>query len=262
MVKTIPAHGVCPMASSLHPDRKLLALAPDPSLPQPALLQFFQKLRIAVCAGYWMPSEALPGAAAIAIVTGMAQRDVEQALALLRQENWIATGEDGHDRITPKIDQPVSKLSSLSDMLRARGFTPGSRWIARTVAEPDLDEQWRLNLQSGNKVARMERIRLANEIIIGYERSSLPTSILPDPLQVGSSLYQYMTDHQLNIARAVEEIEAVVCDAEMAARCGLAAGQALLKLTRVSALQNGQIIELTYSYFRSDYYHYVVELND
>lgn len=250
------------MASSLHPDRKLLALAPDLTLPQPVTLQFFQKLRIAVCAGYWLPSEILPSAAAMAMAVGMTQPEVEQALELLRQENWIARDAEGHDRITPKIDQPVSRLSSLSDMLRARGFTPGSRWIARSVAEPDLNEQWRLNLHSSSKVARMERVRLANEIIIGYERSSLPTSILPDPLQVGTSLYQYMADHQLHIARAVEEIEAVVCDAEMAARCGLAEGQALLKLSRVSALQNGQIIELTYSYFRSDYYHYVVELND
>ncbi|MBE9608324.1 GntR family transcriptional regulator [Chitinilyticum piscinae] len=250
------------MTATLQASRKLLALAPDSALPQPPALQFFQKLRIAVCAGYWLPSETLPDAATMASATNLPLLDIDTALSLLCEENWIARTDDGHFRITPKIDQPVSRLSNLSDMLRARGFTPGSRWIARSVTEPDLNEQWRLDLLAGARVSRLERLRLANEEIIGYERSTLPVSILPDPLQVGNSLYQYLGDNQLHIARAVEEIEAVVCDSEMAARSGLREGLPLLKLTRVSALQNGQLIELSYSFFRSDYYHYVVELND
>ncbi|WP_028454059.1 GntR family transcriptional regulator [Chitinilyticum litopenaei] len=249
------------MTASSPAERKLLALNPDPELPQSLALQFFQKLRIAVCAGYWQPGEPLPEAQRFAELLAISTADAAMALDQLRADHWIMRDADGHDVITPKIDQPVSRLASLSDMLRARGFVPGSRWLARSVCAPDLDEQWRLNLQTGQQVARLERIRTANDIVIGYERSTLPHSLLPDPLQVGASLYEYMEAQQLHVARAVEEITAINCDAAMAARCGLPVGQPMLRLTRVSAMQSGQLIELTYSYFRSDYYHYVVELN-
>jgi GntR family transcriptional regulator len=48
----------------------------------------------------------------------------------------------------------------------------------------------------------------------------------------------------------------------MAQLCGFEQGKALLRLTRVSFLPNGRAFELTYSYFRSDYYRYVVEFNE
>jgi GntR family transcriptional regulator len=242
-------------------DRKLYALTPDPHLPQPVAIQFFQKLRIAVCAGYWLPGEPLPAADVIAAVVALPQADVQAALDLLRDSNWLVKTDAGYE-ITPKIEQPVSRLSSLSDMLKARGYVPGSHWLSRMIVPPDMDEQWRLNLQTGTRVARLERVRTANFQIIGFERTSLPALFMPDPELVGNSLYQYMTEHQIIIARAVEEIDAVICDAAMAERSGLPEGIPLLRLTRVSYLQNGQAVELTYSFFRSDYYHYVVELDD
>lgn len=242
-------------------DRKLLALTPDPELPQPIAAQFFQKLKIAVTAGYWLPSDNLPSAANLAEALSLPTAAIEQAYQTLCSEHWLIESEKGY-QITPKIDQPVSRLTSLSDMLRARGFSAGSVWIKRGLVEPDLQEQCRLHLQSDVKVARLERLRTANDVVIGYECSTLPESFLPDPNKVGPSLYRYMTDNNLNIARAAEEIDAFSCDEHMAKITGFELGKALLRLTRVSYMANGRALELTYSYFRSDYYRYVVELND
>ncbi|XZG70172.1 GntR family transcriptional regulator [Chitinibacteraceae bacterium HSL-7] len=249
------------MKNDSTPDRKLLALAPDPNIPQGLGIQFFQKLRIAVCAGYWLPNETLPSAQQMGEQLGLQQADVELALELLCSDNWLRRNTDGFE-ITPKIDQPVSKLVSLSDMLRSRGFTPGSRWIKRELSAPTLDEAWRLNLQNNTQVARLSRVRTANDELIGFEISTLPSQFLPDPIAVGTSLYEYMSRHQLEIARATEEIDAVICSAEQSARYGLPAGQSLLRLIRLSYTPTGRAMELTYSYFHSDYYHYVVELAD
>lgn len=242
-------------------DRKLYALTPDPYLPQPISVQFFQKLRIAVCAGYWLPGESLPPAETMASIANLAVTDVQAALDLLQCENWLVKTAFGYE-ITPKIEQPVSRLNSLTDMLKARGYVPGSHWLSREVTDPDMDEQWRLNLQTGSQVSRLERVRTANMQAIGFERTSLPSIFMPNPKLVGNSLYQYMTENQLGISRAVEEIDATICDQAMSEKSGLPLGIPLLRLTRVSYLQNGRAVELTYSFFRSDYYHYVVELDD
>ncbi|WP_176216889.1 GntR family transcriptional regulator [Andreprevotia lacus] len=231
-------------------------------MPQAAQIQFFQKLRVAVVAGYWLPGEALPQAEYFAQVLGMAMPEVEAGLDALTQQHWLRREANGNYVITPKLDQPIARLASFSEMLRARGFTPGTEWHMREVASANHDEQWRLNLEGGALVSRLGRIRRADDIVMGYEATTIPAVFMPDPMQVGDSLYQYMRDNDLSIFRAVEEIDAALCDAALAARCHFQPGDSILRLTRVGYMQNGSPLELTYSYFRSDYYHYVVEFTE
>lgn len=240
---------------------KLQTLSPDAALPQSSLVQFFQKLKIAVTAGYWRPDEFLPSSLEFAGILGLEESDITLALEALERDHWIARCDKGY-RITPKIDQPVSSLSSLSDMLRARGFSAGSIWLKRELSEPSLDEQCRLHLQTGIQVARLERLRTAGDIIIGYECTAMPATFVADPNQIGDSLYQFMEEHDLHISRASEEIEAYSCDNDMAQLCQLKPGHPMLRLTRIGYLANGRALELSHSFFRSDYYRYVVELNN
>jgi GntR family transcriptional regulator len=243
-------------------DKKLLALAPDAGSHQPAEIQFFQKLKNAISAGYWQPDEIVPTPAQFAELFAIPLAAAQAVFDQLSRESWIKLNTEQQYQITPKIDQPISRLTSFSDLVSARGFKPGSIWLSREVAEPNMDEQWRLKLKSAAKVSRLTRLRSANEMVIGFESTTIPSSILPDPNLVGSSLYQFLNANNLVIAKAVEEIDAYACDAHMAQLCGFQVGQALLRLTRVSFLPNGRAFELSYSYFRSDYYRYVVEFND
>lgn len=239
---------------------KLLTLAPDCNLPQSEMVQFFQKLKIAVTAGYWRPEEVLPSTSEFADQLDMSTEDVDIVLQALAREHWINLGANGY-HITPKIDQPVSSLSSLSEMLQARGYNAGSLWLERKLCKPDLDEQCRLHLQNGTLVARLIRLRTAGDSIIGYERTTMPDTFVPEPETIGDSLYKFMASNNLQVVRASEEIEAYVCDEEMAKLCKLSVGHPMLHLTRTGYLSNGRALELTHSYFRSDYYRYLVELS-
>jgi GntR family transcriptional regulator len=61
---------------------------------------------------------------------------------------------------------------------------------------------------------------------------------------------------------ASEEIGADYADEDMANWCNFDPGQPLLRLTRVSYLADAIPLELSYSFFRSDYYHYVVQYRE
>ncbi|WP_348945508.1 GntR family transcriptional regulator [Chitinibacter sp. FCG-7] len=237
-------------------------LVPQPHLPQSNLIQFFDRLRKAVINGRWRPNNALPSTEEFAYLTGLPVAQVQLALRLLNSQHWIRKASDGLYYITPRLDQPVGKLSSFSDMLKERGFTPASTWIERVITEPSLDEQWRLNLHTGEQVARLQRLRIADGIVIGYEVSAIPSRFLPDPGQVQDSLYAYFRSAQLEIAMAREEIDADYADEDMANWCNFDPQQPLLRLTRVSYLADETPLELSYSFFRSDYYHYVVQYRD
>ena len=95
-------------------DQKLLALTPDPKLPQSARVQFLQKLKIAVSSGYWKPAEALPDAIEFSEMLGIDRQDAQIAIDELVETHWLQHTDTGL-HITPKIDQPVSCVASLSD---------------------------------------------------------------------------------------------------------------------------------------------------
>ena len=56
--------------------------------------------------------------------------------------------------IAPRIEQPLSNLSSFSEQLQQRGYTPNSHWLKREVVAADGDEQLALGLSPGARVAR------------------------------------------------------------------------------------------------------------
>lgn len=238
---------------------------PLPHLPslqagKPSEIQFFNYLKQLVIAGQWQADDFLPSADEFAAQSELMPSVIQTAFNMLAQECWIVRREGGY-QITPKINQPITRLTGFSELIRARGFTPNSIWLKREICIPNREEQWRLDLNIGDKIARLERIRLANDVAIGYECTSLPASLLPEPQQVEHSLYTCLAANQLSIGRAVEEVGAEMCNPAMAIQCGLTSGQAMLRLTRVAYLPDGRPLELTQSYFRSDYYHYEVELS-
>ena len=115
-------------------------------------------------------------------------------------------------------------------------------------------------MSSGAKVARLERLRLADDVVMAYEVSVLPEVVLPDPSAVQGSLYEYLTRGGQAPARALQHIRALNAPLRLAERLGIPDRQAVLFITRIGYLESGQVVELTHSYCRSDYYDFVAEM--
>ena len=114
-----------------------------------------------------------------------------------------------------------------------------------------------------------DRVRLArddacqarlDEVVIGIERTALPHELVPDPEAVGASLYDYLRTTGFGIVRATQHIGAASVTAELAGLVDQPPGAAMLHLTRIGYLDNGVAVELTHSWFRSDYFTLVAEL--
>ena len=69
-----------------------------------------------------------------------------KALEVLFEQGLIRRNQGSGTFITPRLEQPLSRLSSFSEMLRLKGFTPGSTWLERGIALPTHDELIRLGL--------------------------------------------------------------------------------------------------------------------
>ncbi len=128
--------------------------------------------------------------------------------------------------ITPRLEQPLSRLSGFSEMLRLKGFVPGSQWLEREITPPTHEELIRLCLSPTDKVARLKRLRKADDTVMAIEMSTLPASIMPRPQAVGDSLYEYLDGIGKPIVRALQHIPAINASDEFAALVGIDPGTA------------------------------------
>ena len=95
---------------------------------------------------------------------------------------------------------------------------------------------------------------------MALERASLPLDILPNPLEVKTSLYEVLSQRGLRPVRAVQKISAINLEAREADLLSVAEGAAGLSIERTSYLASGRVAELTRSLYRGDAYDFVAEL--
>lgn len=236
----------------------LLGIDPDASTP--LYLQVRNGLGRLIKQGHFGPDDALPSERSLAESLGISRVTARKAIDALSTEGLIVRRHGSGNYIAPLLEQPLTRLTSFTEELKQRGFVPSSRWLRRVVGAAVPDEMVALGLQSGARVARLERVRLADDTPMAYEASALPTSVLPNPDAVQDSLYTFLGDRGLVPVRALQHIRAANATARHAELLAIPKGQALLFITRVGYLEDGRAAEVTHTWCRSDYYDFVVEL--
>ena len=217
----------------------LLALRPDDTLATPLYLQLARNLEAAIHAGIWKAEQALPSERSLSEQLGLSRVTARKALEVLFEQGLIRRSQGSGTFITPRLEQPLSRLSSFSEMLRLKGFVPSSQWLDREITPPTHEELIRLALSPTDKVARLKRLRKADDTVMAYEHLD----------RIGKP-----------VVRALQHIQAVNASAEFAALVGIEAGTAMLLMTRVGYLEDNTPIEVTDTYCRNDYYDFVAEL--
>jgi GntR family transcriptional regulator len=239
---------------------RALSFRPDLASGSPLYLQLSQHLARLVREGRFKAHEALPSERWLSETLKLSRVTARKAIGQLVDQGLIVRRHGSGNYIAPQIEQPLSRLTSFSEELRQRGFVPSSRWLKRACTAAAPDEQLTLGLSPGARVARLERLRLADDTVMAYEVSVLPEAVLPDPASVEGSLYERLEALGRAPARALQHLRAMNASARHAELLGVAPGQALLFITRVGYLDNGAPVELTHSYCRSDYYGFVSEM--
>lgn len=238
---------------------KLQAFKPDGESETPLYIQLANKLSDAICAGRWQAREALPSERLLANTLGVSRVTARKAMDLLCERGMLSRLRGSGTYITPRHEQQVSRLTSFSENLSQRGFAAGSIWLERTIGVAAPVELLSLGLSSHISVVRLKRLRTVDGVVMAIESSTIPAAYLPDPHAVTDSLYDYLESRGTIPVRALQHIHAISANPEQARLADLDPGAAMLHIVRVSYLADGAAVELTHSYFRSDYYGYLAE---
>jgi GntR family transcriptional regulator len=240
-----------------NPDRPFKLDLDDNS---PLYMQLARKLTQDVRDGRYRAEQALPSERTLSEQLDVSRVTARKAIDQLVDQGLVVRKRGSGNYIAPKIEQPLSNLSSFSEQLQERGYKPGSQWLRREVVLADADQQLSLALSANSRVARLERLRLADEVVMAYEVSVIPATVLPRPEGVASSLYEHLGKTGHMPVRALQHIRALNAAPTLANQLGVPEGQAVLFITRVGYLESGQPVELTHSYCRSDHYDFVAEM--
>ncbi|SFV17773.1 GntR family transcriptional regulator [Pseudoduganella namucuonensis] len=226
----------------------------------PLYMQIARKLSDDVRNGRYQVDQALPSERTLSELLHVSRVTARKAIDQLVDQGLVVRRRGSGNYIAPRIEQPLSNLTSFSEQLQQRGYTPGSRWLKRAIVSASADEQMSLALSPNSKVARLERLRMADDVVMAYEVSVLPQSVVPRPESIGDSLYAFLESTGKAPARALQHIRAMNASAELARQLDVPEGQAVLFITRIAYLESGEAVELTHSYCRSDHYDFVAEM--
>jgi GntR family transcriptional regulator len=195
---------------------------------------------------------------------GISRVTVRKAFADLVAEGVLVQRQGSGTFVAPKaprIEAPLSRLTSFTEDMRSRGIETLSDWLERTSALPTPEEALVLALSPGERVSRLHRLRRADRKPLAVERASLPNRLLPDPQTIETSLYAALAERGLRPVRALQRLHAVALSKADADLLAVAEGSPALFTERVAYLADNRVVEFTRSLYRSDSYDFVAELH-
>jgi len=229
----------------------------------PLYLQLKRGIEDAVQTGMLSPGDALPSERDIAAGADISRVTVRKAVQDLVRGGVLVQRHGSGTFVAPRaarVEQSLSRLTSFTEDMARRGMAVRSEWLERGVFSPSPDEMMVLGLAADDMVARVCRLRIANDTPLAIERASLSAAILPDPEAIESSLYAALAKTGSKPVRAVQRISAVNLSGPDAALLEVSEGSASLKIERISYLPSGKVVEYTRSVYRGEAYDFVAEL--
>ncbi len=229
----------------------------------PLYLKLRGRVERAISEGVLVGGDALPSERDIAEFADVSRVTVRKAVQDLVRDGVLVQRHGSGTFVSKsdsKVEQPLSRLTSFTEDMARRGWKARSQWLERGLFSPSPEEIVALALAPGDEVARIGRLRVADDRPLAIERASISARMLPDPDKVDTSLYAALDEYGFRPVRAIQRISATNLREEDAGLLQVQAGDAGLKIERISYLESGRVVEFTRSLYRGDAYDFVAEL--
>lgn len=227
--------------------------------------QIQHKLMDQIRSGTFKASEPLPSVEEIANSYGVSLMTARQAVRSLCDLGVIYSQQGKGTFISrTKVEKNFRRVLSFTEEMKLRGSTPRSRVLSLRLGAPSREVRKALELNAGERVYCLHRLRIADGVPMGVERSWLPALAcpeLPAMLQDNASLYRTLAErYGIQLHSANEVVEVGKATSEEARLLHIAPRNPVFLFTRTSFLESGKPTEYVKSTFRGDRYQLVNRL--
>ncbi|TIX20682.1 GntR family transcriptional regulator [Mesorhizobium sp.] len=158
------------------------------------------------------------------------------------------------------IGRDLLTFSGFSEEAVARGFRPGTKHVTVEWRSADAVVAAALNVPTDESVLTIERLRTIDDEVVAVEAVSFVAAIglLMEKLDLADTSCTEILERQLGVAlaRARQEITAVVARAKLVKALDVSSGAAVLQIDRTAFDATDQVIYFSSSSYRADRYIY------
>lgn len=210
--------------------------------------------------------DRLPSEADLERDYSVSRTTARRALDELRRQGLVRR-EPGRGTFlaSPRLRSDLAYLYSFSEEIERWGYRPGARLISQKEIGADKTVGKRLEVEPGEKVLYVRRLRLADEQPIFVCDSYLPVGRFPElrDADYGSvslqALFEATTGRK--VARAHQWIEAAAAPRDIAGLLEIEASTPVLKIERVAFVEGDRPIENVEAFFHPERYRHYNELS-
>lgn len=215
--------------------------------------------------GMWPEQSLIPTERELMEEFDVSRTTIRQAISILVQIGLVEKTQGKGTIVKPqKLVGRLGSLKGFAEEVVEKGQIPQSKLIRAAFKDQLYTEKAMLEVKEDEDILLVERIRFANNTPIALERSCWPYKIGKILMQFDlneARYYKILEDHNIYLSKASEKIYAINATQDEADLLGIRPGEALLEMNRLSFGMNNYPIEYTKTKYRSDQYHYDIELN-
>lgn len=243
------------------PEKKL-----SKNIASPLSHQLMEILRDSILKGNYRAGQSFFTEKEIAQKYGVSRTTVREATSRLVYEGLLRRERGkGTFVIKPRIHEESSSLLSYTEEIISRGMKPGSWLVEIQLQTPPWKVRNILQLNKGDRIIKLTRIRLADGEPMAIQTSHLPYILCPEIYRgeydwKTQSLTRALEDLGLKMVRAIQRVYSSIADKEKASILNIHEGEPLLALERICYLQDNTPIEYVIIYNRADRWDFIMEL--
>ncbi len=211
-------------------------------------------------------NDRLPAERAYCEKYKLSRATVRQAIDYLEKKGYIYKIQGSGTFVSARrLKQKLLKFYSFTEEMKKQGKTPESKILSFKEVEAGEKISKELNLEKGDKVFELIRLRLADGEEIMYEKTYLPTKKFPNLSKKDlliSPLYDILQGrYKMIFTKATERFSVGISDKKVADMLSIVEGTPVIKLQRWTYI-GIEIIEYTISSVRGDRFEFEVELEE
>lgn len=231
----------------------------------PLYYQLYEILRANITRGEWQPGDMIPPESELIERYRVSRTTVRQVLDMLVNEGLIYRQRGRGSFVAhPTVEQALVRIVSFTEDMRQRGFEPASKVLSSGLIPAPQDIAEKLQIEPGEELARLERLRLADDEPMSIEESYLVHRYCLGVLQgdyASNPLRQALErEYGIRLVRAKQVIRAILATPRLARLLSIPPRSALLFIERVSFSQQNVPVEFLRIYYRADRYSLYNEL--
>lgn len=228
----------------------------------PIYVQIHNKIKKAIENGKWQIGDRIPSERALSETFNVSRMTLRQAVQTLVEEGILQRKVGSGTYVaSQKVQEKMSGTTSFTDIMRAQGKTPSSKVVSYHVADPTLSEKEHLKLGSNDVILRMERIRLADDLPICFEITTIPAKIVKtlSRNEITSSFYHALEEKGYKLGHAQQTVSAMLASERVSELLNVKRGSSILRLRQITMLDNGEPFEYVRTQYVGDRFEFYLE---